>query len=81
MLTPTVTESRTPPTRDANELPPAFACKSHTAISTAAFAMGCPRIPLKMGSRSAGVSITEPGTLGRIRPVRIDQAVSVVSYE
>ena len=81
MLTPTGTESRTPPTSEAREQPTAFASRSHAAISTAALAMGWPRIPSKTGRRSDDDSITAPATLGRIRSVRIDHAVSVVSYE
>jgi hypothetical protein len=48
-------------------------------MSTAAFAMLCPRMARSAGKISRGCSNTAPSTRGAMKPVMMCHAVSVVS--
>src|SRR5438034_75522 len=79
--TPDAIRSRVPPSTRARGASVWRANKSHAAISTAAFAMLCPRIALSAGNRSRGCANSMSSTRGATNDSMMCHAVSFVLEE
>jgi len=79
MDTPDAMRWRAPPSTRASGSPRCREWRSHAAISTAAFAMLCPRMALSAGKTSRGCAKSTPSTRGAMKSAMMCHAVSLVS--
>ncbi len=77
--TPEAMRVRWPPSRRDSGWPSALAWRSQAAISSAAFAMLCPRTARNAGNTCRGCSTSSASSRGARNPVITCHAVSVVS--
>ncbi len=77
--TPDATGRPLPPSACQSGTPCCFACRSHAAISIAAFAMWWPRTRASAGHTPDGWPNARPTTSGARNSVTMCQTVSVVS--
>ena len=77
--TPTSTHARCPPNRSRSERPSRLPCKSHSASSSRAFAIGWPRTCSAWCWKSAGPATSWPKIAGARKSRRTCQAVPDVS--